>query len=88
MPFNIDGRICLLGSIFFGISGLVGIYVFAPRIKELIKKLDFKKIAIISLTVFCVFVIDFIYSGKHPNIVQKYKIIDTSIIGENKLFKR
>ncbi len=88
MPFNIDGRIFLLGSIFFGIMGLVGIYVFAPRIKELLYKFDFKKVTIFSLAVFCIFIIDFVYSGKHPNIVEKYKIIDTSIIGENKIFKR
>ena len=88
MPFNIDGRICLLASIFFGISGLACIYVFAPKLKEFMHKFEFKKIAVICLAIFALFVIDFIYSDKHPNIVEKYKIIDTEKIGENRLFKK
>ena len=88
MPFNIDGRICLLASIFFGIGGLAGIYLFAPRIKQFMSKFELKKIALVVLLIFTIFVIDFIYSGKHPNIVEKYKIIETEKIGENKLFKK
>lgn len=88
MPFNIDGRICLLASIFFGISGLACIYLFAPRIKLFMEKFEFKKLAIVCLAIFTIFVIDFIYANDHPNIVEKYKIIDTEKIGENKLFKK
>lgn len=88
MPFNIDGRICLLASIFFGISGLACIYVFAPRIKTLMKKFDLRMVAIICFVLFSLFVIDFIYSDKHPNIVEKYKIIDTEKVDGNKLFKK
>ena len=88
MPFNIEGRICLLASIFFGISGLACIYLFAPRIKQLMKKFELKTITVICLAIFTIFVVDFIYSDDHPNIVEKYKIIDTEKIGENKLFKK
>lgn len=88
MPFNIEGRICLLASIFFGISGLACIYLFAPRIKKIMKKFELKTIAVICLAIFTIFVVDFIYSGDHPNIVEKYKIIDTEKIGENQLFKK
>ncbi len=88
MPFNIEGRICLLASIFFGISGLACIYIFAPRIKEFMKKFELKYVAVICLFLFTLFAIDFIYSDKHPNIVEKYKIIDTEAIGEKRIFKK
>ena len=88
MPFNIDGRICLLASIFFGISALGCIYLFAPKIRLLMKRWELKKIAVICLLFFSIFVVDFIYSDKHPNLVEKYKIIDTDKVGENKLFKK
>ena len=88
MPFNIDGRICLLASIFFGISGLACIYLFAPKIKSFMKKFDIKAVAIVCLLLFSIFVVDFIYSDDHPNLVEKYKIIDTNKMGENKLFKK
>ena len=88
MPFNIDGRICLLSSIFFGIGGLAGIYIFSPKIKQFMEKFELRKVAIICFVLFTIFVIDFIYSNDHPNIVEKYKIIDTEKIGENRLFKK
>ncbi len=88
MPFNIDGRICLLASIFFGIAGLACIYLFAPKLKSFMRKFDLKKVAIVCLLLFSIFVVDFIYSDKHPNLVEKYKIIDTDTVGENKLFKK
>ena len=88
MPFNIDGRICLLASIFFGIGGLACIYVFAPNIKAFMKKFELKTIAVICFALFALFVVDFIYSDKHPNLVEKYKIIDTEQVKENKLFKK
>jgi uncharacterized membrane protein len=88
MPFNIDGRICLLASIFFGIGGLACIYVFAPNIKIFMKKFELKKVAVICLLLFTLFIIDFIYSDKHPNLVEKYKIIDTERVEGRRLFKK
>ena len=32
IPFNIDGRICLLFSIAFGITGIIGVYLIFPYI--------------------------------------------------------
>ncbi len=85
MPFNIDGRICLLSSIFFGLLGVVGVDYIIPRLKELFHKFDLKKISIICLLLTSLFIIDFIHSFYHPNIVKKHKVIDTS---EIRLFKK
>lgn len=41
-PFNINGRICLTYSIFWGILGILWIKVIYPRIKVLIDKLNKK----------------------------------------------
>lgn len=75
MPFNIDGRVCLLGSIFFGLGGLLGIYIFAPKIKSFMSKFNFRKLSVLTLTILAIFIIDSIYSGKHPNIVKNHKVI-------------
>ena len=85
MPFNIDGRICLLSSIFFGIIGVIGIYVLIPKLIRFYHKLDFKRISIFCLFLISIFTIDLIYSFRHPNIVKKHKVINTE---EIKLFKK
>ena len=88
MPFNIDGRICLLSSIFFGIAGLAGIYVGIPKLKKFFSRFEYKKILIACLLLTSIFIVDFVYSTFHPNIVKKHKIIDTEKLGEIKLFKK
>ena len=76
LPFNIEGRIYLLGSIFFGLAGLFGIYIAIPKLKKLFDKFDIKKLAIIALLLVAILTMDFIYSSKHPNMVKKHQIID------------
>lgn len=87
-PFNIDGRVCLLASVFFGVIGLIGVYVIIPKLKSFYDLFNFKKLTIIAFVLLSIFIVDFIYSGKYPNQVIKYKIIDTSKIGDIKLFKK
>lgn len=87
MPFNIDGRIYLLGSIFFGLAGLAGIYVFIPLLKKFFDRYNIRSLTIIALSLLAIFAIDFIHSIDHPNIVIKHKVLDTKAIGEFKLFK-
>lgn len=48
-PFNINGRICLVYSIFWGILAIAWIKLLYPKVKKIIQKLDYnigKKIAI------------------------------------------
>ncbi len=85
MPFNIDGRISLLSSIFFGLMGVAGIDYIFSKLTNLFHKFDIKKISIICLLLISIFTIDLIYSSFHPNIVKKHKVLDTS---EIRLFKK
>ena len=80
IPFNIEGRICLLASVFFGILGLAGIYVIFPKIRKIFEKFEFKKMCIFILILGSLFIIDFIHSIKHPNYVKKYQVIDIQML--------
>lgn len=57
MPFNLNGRICLLYSIFWGILGVLWIKSIYPRIAQLILKVPnrFGKILTWALTIFMLF---------------------------------
>ena len=57
MPFNINGRICLLYSIFWGVLGVLWIKNIYPRMAQMILKIPNKPGKILSwvLTVFLVF---------------------------------
>ncbi len=87
MPFNIDGKICLLASIFFGLAGILLIYFIAPKLKEYYSRLNYKRAAILILFLMAIFTLDFIHSTNHPNIVKRYHIIDPPIEGI-KIFKK
>ena len=83
MPFNIDGKICLLSSLFFGIAGYLLIFFIAPKLKEIYSKLNYKKAAIIVLFLMAIFTLDFFHSIDHPNIVKRYHVIDPPINSVN-----
>ena len=87
IPFNIDGRICLMSSIVFGLGGVLLIYFVVPKLRKLYDKLDYKRAAILILFLMALFTIDFIYSTKHPNIVIRHHVIDPPI-GDVKLIKK
>ncbi len=64
-PLNINGRVCLLYSVFWGILAIFWIKSFLPFVKEIIKKIDYnigKKIAVF-LSVFLVIDMIFTYSA-------------------------
>lgn len=88
LPFNIDGRICLLSSIFFGLGGVFVIYMAVPKIKKMMNKFDINKLSIYILLLLSILIIDYVHSFKHPNMVKKYQIININSIEEIKLFKK
>ena len=88
---NINGRVCLECSIFFGLGGCICVYFVAPFLEKFIQKIDRKKkIAVCTLlvTLFCA---DQVYSKFNPHmgegitneVVKKFPIRDVSF-GEKK----
>ncbi len=60
--YNLNGRICLENTLYFGIGAVLVIYFVHPLIMRLLLSLDIKTIFIISLILLIVFLIDCIYS--------------------------
>lgn len=63
VPYNLNGRICLRNSFAFGVLALVIIYLVTPLLAMLFSLFSFKFWAILSLVLFCLIVIDTIYSS-------------------------
>ena len=62
--FNINGRICLLNSLSFGILGIILIAYVYPFIQTLIAKIPTNYFNIITICLFITFLVDFIVSFK------------------------
>ncbi len=65
--FNIHGRVCLEGLLFFGIGGLAFIYILAPFLVNIFRKWNSKLVKILCVFLVCFLICDFLYSSKHPN---------------------
>ena len=65
---NINGRICLECSIFFGIGGTFCIYFMAPKLDKVFNKISPDKKSLICIILVSLFIIDSMYSSKHPNM--------------------
>lgn len=78
--YNINGRVCLINSLLFGVASLVVVYVFYPIASFLLKSINHNLLLLLSLLLFIEFVIDLIYSTYEAyklthllNIVEKIK---------------
>lgn len=60
--FNLDGRICLSNSCYFGLGGIALFYVFNPVIFSLFNLLNNNTLIIITILLAIVFIIDLIIS--------------------------
>lgn len=67
MPFNIQGRICLFGGVFFGLGCLVAIYFVGPFLYPLLHRMSKKTRWILSAIFICLILTDFIVSKFYPN---------------------
>lgn len=65
---NLNGRICAEGLLLFGLAGLAVVYVLAPQIDNILKKLNKKILIGVSIILISLFTIDEIYSTKNPNV--------------------
>ncbi len=64
---NLHGRICAEGLLIFGLGGLAIVYVLAPLLDNLIRKIN-KKLSIVLCTILLtLFIIDKCYSHYYPN---------------------
>lgn len=60
MKFNINGRVCLLFAIFFGIMGLFATYVIHPYVQKLINIIPQNHLTIIVIGIVILLIIDYI----------------------------
>lgn len=64
---NLNGRICAEGLLVFGLGGCAFIYIFAPRLDDLLEKIPLKIQIILCAILMILFITDEAYSNKHPN---------------------
>lgn len=64
---NLNGRICAEGLLVFGLGGMAIVYVAAPLLDDFIRKLPYKILIPVCITLLAVFGADEVYSNRHPN---------------------
>ena len=64
---NINGRVCLECSLFFGVGGSLCLYIVAPFLERQFQKLTLRVRATICFILLSLFTIDELYSFNHPN---------------------
>ncbi|MBR6475294.1 MAG: DUF975 family protein [Lachnospiraceae bacterium] len=64
---NLNSRICAEGLFVFGICGLAFIYVLAPLLDNLIRKINRRVLLPLAVTLVLVMAADFVYSNFVPN---------------------
>ncbi|MEG1335330.1 MAG: putative ABC transporter permease [Clostridiales bacterium] len=64
---NLNGRICLEGTVFFGVGGCAIIYIVAPLFDDLYHKINPKIEIALCLILVSLFVADFCHSISKPN---------------------
>ena len=64
---NLHGRICAEGLLVFGIGGIAIVYIIAPLLDNIIRKINHKKLVIICCILVILFAVDNVYSRKMPN---------------------
>lgn len=67
---NLQGRVCFIGLLVFGIGGCLLLYYLAPQADRIIRKLPLRWKKIIGLLLLLCFALDVIYSIKNPNTGQ------------------
>ena len=64
---NINGRVCIEALLVFVISGTAVVYIIAPLLDDLLKRLPKKLITVLCILFGIVFLIDAVYSQLVPN---------------------
>lgn len=66
--FQIQGRISLVGLVFFGLGGLFLVYVLAPRLNQLIQCMGMHTRKLLCAVLMIIFALDVVYSFWNPNM--------------------
>lgn len=64
---NLNGRICAEGLLVFGVGGMAIVYLVAPFLDGLIRKIPKKRLKLLCLALCLTFLADEAYSFQHPN---------------------
>lgn len=60
--FNINGRVCLLNSVLFGIAGVAVVYFFFPLVSQIIKLINKKLLIVLSIILLIIFLVDLTFT--------------------------
>lgn len=74
--FNLEGRICLLNAVLFGIMGMIFVYLFNPFIVDILKQIPNHTLIIVSIVIMVVLLTDIILTF---TIITKLKLKITKI---------
>lgn len=59
---HLNGRVCLIGTIFFGLGGCLAAYFLGPALDDFIKKFSNKAVLLCSIILILFFSADFVWS--------------------------
>lgn len=65
---NLNGRICAEGLLTFGVGGMAIVYVLAPFLDSIIRKIPIRRLMTVCVLLICIFAADQVYSSYHPNM--------------------
>lgn len=64
---NLNGRICAEGLLTFGLGGMLIVYVVAPLLDQVFKRMKTRYMITLCVILGTIFIIDNTYSSSHPN---------------------
>lgn len=64
---NLNGRICAEGLLVFGLGGIAIVYLIAPLLDNLLRRVRVRHLAVVCALLVTAFAVDHFYSSKHPN---------------------
>ena len=81
--FNVNGRICLTNALFFGLLGLLLVYIVNPLFEDILSKINNNTLTIIGIILIIIFVSDLITSLVITfNLKNKIKNLNTDVTEE------
>lgn len=64
---NLNGRICAEGLLVFGLGGIAFVYIIAPMLDNILRKISLAILVPLCIVLVIIFMADKIYSEDHPN---------------------